>query len=190
MRNRFFGRIGTGRLATGALAFVVFAAAAAPAAAGAPSHGRITRGDVIAAFQARTTGGYQNILNGRFVGAPVRGFQDGRISFFAENTYCPADWHYLGVTLLGEGGRTAAAVYLADTSVTFTIDDSLVFPTVRTALKPFVGTGIRGQFGYSTGAFFAPESLALGQHTLQTDIFSSSGDDQINVTFWMDPAAC
>lgn len=190
MRGRFFGRIGTRRLATGALAVAVFAAGAAPAAAGTPSHGGITRGDVVAAFQARTTGGYQNILNGRLVGAPVRGFQEGRISFFAENTYCPADWHYLGVTLLGEGGRTAAAAYLAPTSVTFAIDGVPVLPTIRSALKPFVGPGTIGQFGYSTGAFYAPSSLALGEHTLQTDIFSSFGDDQINVTFWMDPAAC
>jgi hypothetical protein len=72
----------------------------------------------------------------------------------------------------------------------FAIDGAPVSSTIRSAVKPFVGTRTHGQFGYSTGAFYAPGSLALGEHTLQTDIFSSFGDDQINVTFWMDPAAC
>jgi len=164
-------------------------AAAAPAPA--PAHGRITKGAVTAAFQARTTGGYLNLLRGRTVAAPVRGIRDGRISFFSDRTYCSADWHYLGVTLLGEGGRQAAGAYLAATSVTFAIDGVPVSPTMRTAIKPFVGTGIHGQFGLNVGALIAPGSIADGSHSLETQIVTPNfGVEVLNVTFTLAPDAC
>lgn len=160
-------------------------------AAAAPAHGRITKGAVTAAFQARTTGGYLNLLHGRTVAAPVRGFQNGRISFFSDGTYCSADWHYLGVTLLGEGGRQAARAYLAATNVTFAIDGVAVSPTMRTAIKPFVGTGVRGQFGVSVGALIAPGSIADGAHSLETQITTPDfGVEVLDVTFSLAPDAC
>jgi hypothetical protein len=159
--------------------------------AAAPAHSRITKGDVTSAFQARTTGGYLNLLRGRTVAAPVRGFQDGRISSFSDGTYCSADWHYLGVTLLGEGGRQAAGTYLAATGVDFAIDGIPVSPTMRTAIKPFVGTGIHGQFGVSVGALIAPGSIADGPHSLETQITTPDfGVEVLDVTFTLAPDAC
>ncbi|HXI82235.1 MAG TPA: hypothetical protein VNM34_15615 [Verrucomicrobiae bacterium] len=160
-------------------------------AAATPAHGRITKGAVTSAFQARTTGGYLNLLRGRTVAAPVRGIQDGRISFFSDRTYCSADWHYLGVTLLGEGGRQAAGTYLAATNVTFAIDGVPVSPTMRTAIKPFVGTGIHGQFGISVGALIPPGSIADGPHSLETQITTPDfGVEVLDVTFTLAPDAC
>jgi hypothetical protein len=151
----------------------------------------VTRGEVVAAFQARTTGGMLNLLRGRVVAAPVRGFQHGRISSFSDGTDCPSDWHYLGVTLLGSGGHRAAAAYLRQTSVTFWIDGVLVSGTMRTAIKPFVGTGIAGQWGISTGKLLAPGSLADGPHALHTRIVTpDAGTEDLDVTFTLDPAAC
>jgi hypothetical protein len=162
-----------------------------PAAAATPANGRITRGDVVAAFQARTTGGYLNGLRGHVVAAPVRGLVDGRINFFQDGTYCAADWHYLGVTLLAAGGRASAAAYLGQTSVAFAIDGELVSPTMRTAIKPFVGTGIHGLFGASTGKILPPGSMADGPHELTTTILTPDGGTEVlQVTFTLTQDAC
>jgi hypothetical protein len=170
---------------------VILAATLAAMASAAPAHRRVTRGEVIAAFQARTTGGMLNLLRGRTVAAPVRGLQHGRISFFADGTYCPADWHYVGVTLLGSGSHTAAATYLRATSVSFRIDGSPVVPQVESAIKPFVGTGISGQWGISRGALLRPGARANGPHTLHTRIVTpDQGVEDLEVTFTLDPAAC
>ena len=177
-------------LASAVVALAVALTLAAPAFAASAGHARITRGDVTAAFQARTTGGYLNGLRGHTVAAPVRGFLDGRISFFTDRTYCSSDWHYLGVTLLGEGGRRAAGVYLKATSVTFAIDGHAV-TTMRTAIKPFVGTGVHGQFGVSVGALIAPRALAQGAHSLETDITTPDGGlETLVITFTLSPSAC
>jgi len=184
-------RRAAGTLVALSLAVLSTAVASLPAAAATPAHGRITRGDVVAAFQARTTGGYLNSLRGHVVAAPVRGLVDGRINFFTDGTYCATDWHYLGVTLLGDGGRSAAAAYLRQTTVTFAIDGQTVSPTMRTAVKPFVGTGIRGQFGVSTGKLLAPGSIAEGTHTLTTTIVTPDGGPEVlPVTFVLTEGAC
>jgi len=128
-----------GPLAGASILAVILAATLAATASAAPAHQRVTRGEVIAAFQARTTGGMLNLLRGRTAAAPVRGLQQGRINFFTDGTYCPADWHHVGVTLLGSGGHAAAATYLRATSVSFRIDGSAVVPLLETAIKPFVG---------------------------------------------------
>jgi hypothetical protein len=155
-----------------------------------PAHGRISRGAVVAAFQARTTGGMVNILGGRTIAAPVRGLRDGRISSFSDRIYCSADWHYLGVTLLGEGGLQQAAAYLGATAVTFAIDGTPV-ATMRTAIKPFVGTGVHGQFGVSVGALVEPGSISDGDHSLETHIVTPDfGDESLMVTFTIAPGAC
>jgi hypothetical protein len=185
----FRSRLRTSSIAIAALIFI--AVAVGPVAATSTAHGRVTRGDVTAAFQARTTGGYINILGGRTVAAPARGFLNGRISFFADSIQCSADWHYLGVTLLGAGGHRKATLYLNATSVTYAIDGVPVTPTIRTAIKPFVGTGIKGQFGVSVGAFMAPGSLADGDHSLETTITTpDAGVETLDVTFTLTPDAC
>jgi hypothetical protein len=177
-------------LASAMVALAVVLTFAVPASAASSGHARITRGDVTAAFQARTTGGYLNGLHGHTVAAPVRGFLDGRISFFTDRTYCSADWHYLGVTLLGEGGRRTAGTYLKATSVTFAVDGKAV-TTMRTAIKPFVGTGVHGQFGVSVGALIAPGTLATGAHSLETGITTPDGGlETLVVTFTLSPTAC
>src|SRR5258706_15726843 len=81
-------------------AAVLLVTAMGPVAAATPAGGRITKGAVTSAFQARTTGGYLNGLKGHTIAAPVRGLQDGRIRFFGDSVLCSADWHYLGVTVL------------------------------------------------------------------------------------------
>jgi len=170
---------------------VILAATLTATASAAPARHRVTRGEVMAAFQARTTGGMLNLLRGRAVAAPVRGLQHGRISFFVDGTYCPTDWHYLGVTLLGSPGHTAAATYLRATSVTFWIDGSPVVPQLESAIKPFVGTGIPGQWGISRGALLRPRALANGPHTLHTRIVTPDPSvEDLEVTFTLDPAAC
>ena len=166
-------------------------AMAVPAFAATPAHGRITRGAVTAAFQARTTGGYVNGLAGRMVAAPVRGLHDGRISSFSDTVLCSADWHYLGVTLLAEGSRQQAAAYLDQVAITYAIDGAPVTPTMRTAIKPFVGTGIRGQSGVSVGKLVAPGSIATGDHVLETSITTPDGGTAIlAVTFTLSPDVC
>lgn len=171
-------------------ALTLVAVVAGPATAGTPAHGRITQGDVTAAFQARTTGGFVNLLNGRTVAAPVRGLLDGRISPFRDGTYCASDWHYLGVSLLAEGGYQAASAYLDAVSIEYIIDGVLVAPTMRTAIKPFVGTGIRGQYGVSVGALVAPGSIGAGDHTLETHISTPDFDLVLIVAFSVTPDAC
>ena len=93
--------------------------------------------------------------------------------------------------LLGEGGRQAAGTYLAATNVTFAIDGVPVSPTMRTAIKPFVGTGIHGQFGISVGALIPPGSIADGPHSLETQITTPDfGVEVLDVTFTLAPDAC
>jgi hypothetical protein len=180
------------RVLSSAIAALVLAVAlGGPVAAGSPAHGRITKGDVTAAFQARTTGGYLNGVRGRTIAAPVRGLRDGRISFFSDSVQCSRDWHYLGVTVLGVGGRDASRAYLQATSITFAIDGKPVTPTMRTAIKPFVGTGIRGQLGVSVGALIAPGSIPAGAHSLETRIaVPGSPVETLLVTFTLSPDLC
>jgi hypothetical protein len=163
----------------------------APASAATPAHGRITKGDVTAAFQARTTGGYLNMLRGRTIAAPVRGLRDGRISSFGNTFHCSRDWHYLGVTLLAPDGREAGRAFLNALSITFAIDGRPVSPTMRTAIKPFVGTGIRGQLGVSVGKLISPGSLPNGEHTLETKIAGPNlATETLLVTFNLSPDFC
>jgi len=178
-------------IAPSILAVILAATLAATASAATPSHGRVTRGEVIAAFQARTTGGFLNLSRGQTVAAPVRGFQHGRISFFSDTTSCSLDWHYLGVTLLGSGGHASAAAYLRATSVSFWIDGHPVANTMQTAIKPFVGPGTVGQWGISRGKLLAPGSLAPGSHALHTRIVTpDGGTEDLAVTFSLDASAC
>lgn len=66
-----------------------------------------------------------------------------------------------------------------------------VTPTMRTAIKPFVGTGVRGQFGVSVGALVAPGSIVAGDHTLETHISTPDfGLETAAVTFSLTPEAC
>jgi hypothetical protein len=181
----------TRSLAVAVLLAATLTATAAGAASAAASHGRVTRGDVVAAFEARTTGGMLNLLRGRTVAAPVRGFQHGRISFFADGTYCATDWHYLGVTLLGAGGHASASGYLRATSVSFWIDGAPVSPTMQTSIKPFVGTGTPGQWGISRGALIRPGSMSSGPHLLRTLIVTPDfGSENLVVTFTLTASAC
>jgi hypothetical protein len=166
-------------------------AVAGPVGAATPAHGRITRGAVTAAFQARTTGGYVNGLAGRTIAAPVRGLHDGRINSFFDTVLCSTDWHYLGVSILGEGTHQVAAAQLQTVRITYAIDGVPVTGTMRSAIKPFVGTGIRGQYGVSVGKLVAPGSISDGDHTLETVISSAGFDDEIDdVTFTLTPDAC
>jgi hypothetical protein len=164
---------------------------AGPVGAAAPGQGRITRGAVTAAFQARTTGGYVNGLAGRTMAAPVRGLHDGRISSFFDTVLCSSDWHYLGVTILSEGSRQVAGNFLQTVRITYAIDGVPITGTMRSAIKPFVGTGIRGQYGVSVGKLVAPGTIADGGHVLETVISSAGAPDQIDdVTFTLTPDAC
>jgi hypothetical protein len=177
-------RAGVPVISSAILAVLLASALAGGAAAGTPAHGPITRGDVTAAFQARTTGGFRNVNKGTVVAAPVRGLLDGRIDFFQGGTYCASDWHYLGVTVLGQGGHAAAAAYLGAINIWFVVDGMPVSGLMRTAVKPFVGTGTAGQFGVSVGKLLPPGSLATGTHTLATFIDDpTTGLDELDVTF-------
>jgi hypothetical protein len=179
------------RLATPSILALILAATLATTASAATAQGRVTRGQVVAAFQARTTGGYLNLNRGHTIAAPVRGFQHGRISFFSDGTYCAADWHYLGVTLLGPGGHAAATGYLRATSVAFWIDGAPVTKTMQTAIKRFVGPGTAGDWGISRGSLLPPGSLSAGPHTLHTRIVTPDGGaEDLEATFTLDPAAC
>src|SRR4029077_8043524 len=112
-------------------------------------------------------------------------------SFFGDRSYCSTDWHYLGVTLMGVGGHRTASTYLRQTSVSFAIDRSPVGPTMRTSIKPFVGTGIHGQSGVSVGKLIPPGSIADGSHTLTTVIHTPDfGDSTTEATFTLSEAAC
>ena len=180
------------RLATPSiLALMLAATLAMTASAATAAQGRVTRGQVVAAFQARTTGGFLNLNRGHTVAAPVRGFQHGHISFFSDGTYCAADWHYLGVTLLGPGGHAAATAYLRATSVAFWIDGTRVTKTMQTAIKPFVGPGTAGDWGISRGSLVSPGALTTGPHTLLTRIVTpDGGTEDLEVIFTLDASAC
>jgi hypothetical protein len=177
-------------MAAGAAILLTLSIAGATAAA-QPTHRHISRGDVTAAFQARTTGGYLNGLMGHTTAAPVRGLQNGRISFFSDRTYCSTDWHYLGVTFLADNTFADPRAALNASAVGFSIDGQPVSHTTRTAIKPFVGTGIRGQLGISVGKLIPPGSLADGAHSLETVLsFPGQPDETLDVTFTLDPGAC
>jgi hypothetical protein len=176
--------------AVAALALTL-AVVAGSAVAASPTHPLITRGDVTAAFQARTTGGFLNLQRGHLIAAPVRGLMDGRISSFGDRTYCSRDWHYIGVSLLAEGGRAAATRYLDGVRISYAIDGTAVRSTMRTAIKPFVGTGVHGQYGVSVGKLIGPGSLAPGEHTLETWIATPDGGiEPLAVTFSLTLDAC
>ncbi len=179
------------RLASTILAGAVVLGLAGQVAAAAPAQGRISRGAVTAAFQARTTGGYVNGLKGTMFAAPVRGLNDGRISSFFDSFLCASDWHYLGVTLLGEGSHTTAAASLRSVSITFAIDGVAVGGTQRLPIKPFVGTGIRDQWGVSVGKLLGPGSITAGEHVLHTEIASPGYTaGEYDVTFILSPDVC
>ena len=177
-------------IAAGAALLLTLSIAGVSSAA-QPVHRPITRGDVMSAFQARTTGGYLNGIKGHTLAAPVRGLVDGRISFFADRTYCSTDWHYLGVTFLADTTFADPRATLNATVITFAIDGQPVTHTMRTAIKPFVGTGVHGQLGISVGKLIPPGSLADGDHTLETLLsFPGSPVETISATFTLDPGAC
>jgi hypothetical protein len=177
-------------IASAIAALALILVVAAPVAAATPRSGRITKGDVTAAFQARTNGGYINLVRGHLTPAPVRGLQHGRINPFTDSTNCSTDWHYFGVTLLGDGGHQAAAAFLATVTITFTVD-GVPTQTTRLPIKRFVGTGIAGQFGVSVGKLIPPGSIAVGDHTLETVIAVPGFEVQdYPVTFTLTPDAC
>jgi hypothetical protein len=178
--HRLGGRSGLALIA--ALAAMIFAAAPAAASGATPAHGRITRGDVIAAFQARTTGAYVQLRAGRVIAAPIRGLHEGRIDPFRTATYCNADWHYLGVSYLGSGGYGAASALLHTFGAEFLIDGASVPVTLRTPVKRFVD-GIPGDFGISYGALIAPGSLSPGWHTLTTRFVAGLDSSELTVGF-------
>jgi hypothetical protein len=166
-------------------------AGSAAAAAATSAGGRITRGDVTSAFQARTTGGFRNLNKGTVVAAPVRGLLDGRINFFSGGTYCSADWHYLGVTVLADGTHQVAAATLATDSMSFDLDGAPVTGLMRTAVKPFVGPGTAGQLGVSVGKLLPPGSLSTGWHHLTTFIVEPlAGSQQLDADFLLTADAC
>ena len=183
------GRIGRG-ITVAWLAAGLLLATGSTAVTASPAHARVTKGEVTAAFQARTTGGYLNLLRGRTVAAPVRGLQHGRISSFADGSSCDADWHYLAVTLLGQGGHAPAVAYLRQSDVEFAIDGVAVSPLLRTAIKPFVGPNTAGQWGVSFGRYLRPGALPDGMHTLDTTIDTPDGIETLSVTFELTPDAC
>jgi hypothetical protein len=177
-------------IAVGAAIFLTLSIAGAASAA-QPVHRPVTRGDVTSAFQARTTGGYLNGLKGHTIAAPVRGLQDGRISFFSDATYCSTDWHYLGVTFLADTTFADPRATLNASSVAFWIDGQPVTNPMRTAIKPFVGTGVHGQIGISFGKLLAPGALADGAHTLESVLaFPGQPVETLDVAFTLDPGAC
>ena len=177
------------RLLAGLAAGLLALAIAGPAVAAGPRP-QVTKGEVIAAFQARTTGGFVNGLAGRTVSAPARGLRDGRISSFRSDvSYCSSDWHYLGVTYLGSGGRAAATAFLRQTGAQFEIDGTPVAVTMRTAIKRFVD-GVRGDFGISYGTLVPPGSLTPGWHTLTTDFIAPGGNSQLVVAFEIVASPC
>ncbi len=177
-------------IAAGAAILLTLSVAGAAFAA-QPVHRPVTRGDVTSAFQARTTGGYLNGLKGHTIAAPVRGLQQGRISFFSDGTYCSTDWHYLGVTFLADTSFADPRGTLDASSVTFWVDGKPVANPMRTAIKPFVGTGIKGQLGISFGKLLAPGSLADGPHGLESVLaFPGQPVETLDVTFTLDPGAC
>ncbi len=191
MRDHITWGPATKALVVTLLSILSITSAAAPVLAGAPGHRSISRGAVMSAFETRTTGGYLNMLRGHTVAAPVRGLEDGRISFFQDGDYCSTDWHYLGVTLLRAGGHRAASSYLRQTSISFAIDGSPVEATMSSSIKPFVGTGIHGQWGISVGKLIPPGTVADGSHTLTTVIHTPDFDPQtLVVTFTLNEADC
>jgi hypothetical protein len=62
---------------------------------------------------------------------------------------------------------------------------------MQTAIMPFVGTGIDGQFGVSTGKLIPPGSIADGDHGLTTTVVTPDGWTQtLSVTFTLTQDAC
>jgi hypothetical protein len=170
-----------GAVAVGVALIAVIGAAPVAASASATHH--VTRGEVMAAFEARTTGGYLNLVRGHLQPAPVRGLQRGRINPFFGGIYCAADWHYLGISLMAPGGHADALAFFRQTSWSMAIDGNPVSPLMVTPVKPFVGPTVRGSWGQSAGALVPPHSLALGDHWLSTTGTSPSGDSDFEVPF-------
>jgi hypothetical protein len=168
------------------LATVVLAGTAAAAAPG-----RITKGDVRALFEARTTANQLHLANGLLTSAPTTAFERGRINPFGTGQeLCDRDWLILLASFgIGHTPGSMAAVR-ATTTIAFSVDGSSV-STVATATKRFLtGDPKTAFFGWSVAHFYAPGSLEDGVHLLETTITSTDGVEVIDTSFTIDGAAC
>jgi hypothetical protein len=151
---------------------------------------RVTRGDVMAATQARTTGAAILARHGVSVGAPAVGMLQGRIDPFpraSTRTYCAGDWHVLLVSFSGMGSHRTAAADLARFDASFELDGQLV-PSQRTAVKRFLPQTGTPTFGVSVYHLLAPGSIGVGSHTLVTT-FTEAGAAYDTLTLDFDVAA-
>ncbi len=155
-------------LRSGALAVALAAIMCGTVLGTAPSPG-ITRGEVEAIFQARTTANQIQAAHLKTASAVRQGFLRGRISpFFNSHPFCSSDWLIL---LVSEGATTTyrdSVAYRARLGVGFTLDGQAV-TTRQTALKRFLTVPPAGDFwGWTVAHIYAPGTLTDGDHALVT----------------------
>lgn len=162
---------------------------------------RATKGDAQAVLSASQTGGSAILVHsGKVVGPAANRFADGiRITGFIEGLhYCSLDWHVISVTLSdgnfpGDTGTPSEiAARLTALSETIYVDGARI-DTGLTAVKPLLDPafyGLVNGFWFTTGRVMAPSDLAVGPHSLATELRDASGTIILssNVTFVIDPA--
>ena len=162
---------------------------------------RATKGDAQAVLSASQTGGSAILVHGgKVVGPAANRSADGiRITgFFDGLHYCSLDWHVISVTLSDGNfpGQTATpqeiAARLTALSETIYVDGARL-DTGLTAVKPLVDPAVYGLvdgFWFTTGRVMAPLDLAVGAHSLATELRDAAGTIILssNVTFVIDPA--
>jgi hypothetical protein len=173
------------------VAAVFLGAALVAGAVGIAAAGsRVTRGDVMAAAQARTTG--YGVLNahGVTVAAPVTGMSQGRISPFTTpgRVYCEDDWHVLLVSYGGEPTHREAVTFIRRFDATFALDGKPM-ATARTAVKRFLPQSGTPFFGVTIYRLMSPGSIAVGDHVLVTT-FIEAGNPYETLTVPFSVAAC
>lgn len=166
--------------------------------------GRITEGDVQAVLQAFMTGGRTVVSNSSetagFHAAPADFLgSNGAIMPFApwDNQHiCVSDWHVLLIGLF-DGGDTSytrqdTSNHLSQLELSFTLDGDLL-QTTRTAIKRFHNPApflLEEAYGFQVGSIMAPGDLEVGEHVFEVDLIDPIyGDDQFNITFFVDDAS-
>jgi hypothetical protein len=162
---------------------------------------RATKGDAQAVLSASQTGGSAILLHsGNVVGPAANAPNEGiRITGFIDGLhYCSLDWHVISVTLSDgnfPGETRTPQEIAADLSA---LSETIYVDGVRldarlTAVKPLLNPGFYGLangFWFTTGRVMAPSDLAVGAHSLATELRNAAGTIIIssNVAFVIDAA--
>lgn len=159
---------------------------------------RITQGDAEAVLNAANTGGSAIRLHNKMLyGAPADPYRQVSIRPYYENGrhYCVEDWHLIVLGLIEPASSLAEAEAVFDLNVlTFTLDDVVLTPTVRTPVKPYLNPeqlpfpGIEQAYWYQEGVIMAPSVLSVGSHMVSAVLTTPDQSFRLRSQFYVDAA--